>query len=153
MYRRRGKYRFSQKEVWNLDYYLAEIILIGLKQFKEGNRHGYPSCVEGVYCTDAGVNQKELISKWEEILDKMIWSFDQIVNDRKDDPLDIYFSQRRDIDVIFESKNGIEEWIEGINKDNKRSIPDDVMKAHTEYNERVQEGLVLFGKYFQDLWD
>lgn len=32
-------------------------------------------------------------------------------------------------------------------------VPHDVTKAEKEYEEKVQKGLDLFGKYYRDLWD
>ncbi len=43
MFIQKGKIRFSQKEVWDLDTNLAKIIQAGLVQFKQSKRHGTPS--------------------------------------------------------------------------------------------------------------
>lgn len=32
-------------------------------------------------------------------------------------------------------------------------VPHDVTKAEKEYEEKMQKGLDLFGKYYRDLWD
>ncbi len=53
-------------DVFNLDYHLAKIILPHLKEFRK-NPFSYP----------AHFNSHE---EWEEILDKMIWAFDDFVN-------------------------------------------------------------------------
>lgn len=37
MFRQKGKIRFSQREVWDLDTHLAKIIYTGLVQFKQKN--------------------------------------------------------------------------------------------------------------------
>ena len=58
-------------------------------------------------------------------MDKMVWSFEQVVNRERDEP--------------FHSKNN-----------GKRKFDIEGYKA---YYEKVQEGLNLFGKYYMNLWD
>lgn len=53
-------------DTWNMDHTLAHIILPMLKQLKATN-HGYPS----------DLTEQE----WDEIQDKMIWSFEQKIKD------------------------------------------------------------------------
>ena len=43
MFIQKGKIRFSQREVWDLDTHLAKIIYTGLVQFKQTKRYGIPS--------------------------------------------------------------------------------------------------------------
>ncbi len=52
-------------DVWSLDYYLAKKILPALKEFKKRN-YSYPSNLK--------------TEEWDEVLDKMIWSFDSYNN-------------------------------------------------------------------------
>jgi len=68
--RRRG---FDDSELWNLDHTIAKFILPRLKRFKE-ICHGYPSelHVDG----DGKIGEK----RWDEILDKMIISFEAVIN-------------------------------------------------------------------------
>lgn len=60
------KHGFDPSETWNLDYTFARFILPRLKYFRN-NLHGYPSDLS--------------MKKWEKILDKIILSFEIIVND------------------------------------------------------------------------
>jgi len=53
-------------DIWSLYYYLAKIILPQLKGFRQ-NIHGYPSDLKSLY-------------EWEKIVDKMIWSFEYLIN-------------------------------------------------------------------------
>ena len=59
----------NPKETWNLDYTIAKFVLPRLKLFKKLN-NGYP-----------GREGMETEEEWDEALDKMIWSFEQIIND------------------------------------------------------------------------
>ena len=92
-------------DTWGLDHTLSLIIVPCLKQLK-ATSHGYPSDLT--------------VEKWDEIQDKMIWTFEQLA---KDD--DLLF----DVDEL--------NCIEKTQKD----------------NEKIQEGLDFFSKYFRDLWD
>ena len=98
----------NPKEIWNLDCNIAKYILPRLKMYKKLTI-AYPGCDE--------VNTPE---KWDELLDKMIWSFEQATN---------YYE-------IYES-------IDCNNSDWK--------EKHKELNDKIQEGLMLFAKWFQHL--
>ena len=81
---------FDKSECWNLDITIAKFILPRLKYFRE-TTISYPD-------NDKGMDG------WHEILDKMIYSFDEIL---KDDSTD---------------------------------------------QDKIQEGLELFAKYYVNLW-
>ena len=81
-------------DVWSLDYTLACIIHPALIRLKE-TKHGYPELWEDAmvthhnydrqlhfYFIDEEVETKYLIDKWNVIMDKMIYSFEQIVKDK-----------------------------------------------------------------------
>ena len=81
-------------DVWSLDYTLACIIHPALIRLKE-TKHGYPELWEDGMIThhnydrqlhfdfiDEEVETQYLIDKWNVIMDKMIYSFEQIVKDK-----------------------------------------------------------------------
>lgn len=81
-------------DVWSLDYTLACIIHPALIRLKE-TKHGYPELWEDGMVThhnydrqlhfdfiDEEVETQYLIDKWNVIMDKMIYSFEQIVKDK-----------------------------------------------------------------------
>ena len=81
-------------DVWSLDYTLACIIHPALVRLRE-TKHGYPELWEDGMVThhnydrqlhfdfiDEEVETKYLIEKWNDIMDKMIYSFGQIVEDK-----------------------------------------------------------------------
>ncbi|MFQ7494807.1 hypothetical protein [Faecalibacillus intestinalis] len=98
----------NPKETWSLDCNIAKYILPRLKLFKKLN-NGYP-----------GREGMETEEKWDEALDKMIWSFEQIAND-----YEIYMS------INFKDSD----W-----RDKCKDL-----------NDKIQEGLMLFAKWFQYL--
>lgn len=85
------KWGFHPSEIWNLDYTIASFSLKRLKKLKE-NLGGFPMGFES-------------IDDWEKVIDKMIFSFTQIIED------------------------------------------------DLQNDEKIEEGLLLFGKYFRALWN
>ena len=83
-------------DVWNLDYTLACIIHPALIRLKE-TKQGYPQLFEDGMVTphywdrqlhfdfiDEKVEEKYLLNKWNDIMDKMIYSFGVIKNEEAD---------------------------------------------------------------------
>jgi len=123
--RRKIKVHIDRYDTVSLDHTLALIILPCLIQLKN-TQQGMPVIKE----VDIDPNQESFdfgddlesmqyeknTTIWNEIMDKMIWSFQQLTVDYK---------------------NGV-------------NIKSD---ARPLYEERLQEGLALFGTYYLALWD
>ena len=122
----KGHLRLSVKEVWNLKTHLASCIYDCLTQFKNLDRTSCPSDISP--------------ETWEEYLDKMLFSFKEISTDYKNDPLEIR----------IKDKNLSEIFTEDFSSNSERTL---VMKDSKKYFDKIQEGLNLFSKYFNDLWD
>jgi len=75
------QYGFSQDECWNLYFSVCIFLLPRLKAFRKMTC-GHPCCIESH-------------EKWLEILDKMIWSFEEIQKDNIDDLLKIEDDKKR----------------------------------------------------------
>ena len=73
----------TEKELWNLDITLTEIILPRLRAFKEMDRKGYP-IIEGIDPQD----EKKTRDTWESILDDMIKGFEVHMRLTKDSAYD-----------------------------------------------------------------
>jgi hypothetical protein len=154
-------------DTWNMDGTLAKIIYPMLIQLK-AVKHGVPS----EFCEVGGEDYTEQDSfdfykethddawkkgaeRWDDTLDKMIWSFGQLAYD--------------DYDKQYHHGDAEYDWVES-----DRTYPNPVTGAieptyqmvdknpgdhwydhvgHQLHEERIQEGLVLFGKYFRSLWD
>lgn len=110
---------FKDSEWYNLDYTVAKFILPRLRKFEEKTL----SCP--VLFDDNGemIPLEKANVIWHKALKKMIWSFEQIVNDSSPDP------------------NWCKEY--GLN----------FISETQKWNDQVQEGINLFAKYFRDLWD
>lgn len=82
--RKKQKYgrRFSKKKIANLCDYLAKDILNNLRVFEK-----CAVSIPGPLCGEEGArNISESSAEWHEILQKMIWSFDQFSRGNPDEP-------------------------------------------------------------------
>jgi hypothetical protein len=132
--------RIDPWDTWGMDHTLAQIILPMLKQLK-ATKHGVPS--EFVHgkdgCTEIPFEEAE--KKWDEVMDQMIWSFEQILDEDNDAQ---FFTDDPDapVDQTFKS----------ILRENYVPQRYDA-QAHQKHNKKIQKGLELFGKHFRSLWD
>lgn len=144
-------------DVWSADHTLAYIIhptLIKLRQ----KLHGSPliddeDVPEELRSTAAPVKENEYdidanhFKRWEWALDEMIWSFSQILDDNADDQF-----HTGNFDVKWEKTE-----IDGKKVHEMVTGPDDTHKFDKEgydnWNNRISNGLKLFGKYYRGLWD
>lgn len=154
-------------DTWNLDHTLSLIIYPALLQLK-ATKHGVPSefvNVGGEDYTDQDSfdfykeTHKEAfdegVKKWDEVLDKMIWSFEQLLKQNYDS---LYHHGEMEMDWIKtdqEFQNPItgklEKTYQMVDKNPNDHWYD--FEGHQLHDERIQEGLELFGKYFRTLWD
>jgi hypothetical protein len=107
-------------DTWSMDCTLAMIIHPMLVQLK-ATTHGYPSDLTE--------------ERWNEILDEMIWAFEQKCRDHWEDD---YYG-----DYVEDQKNGSMvgsfKWIDH-----------EGLKTHQE---RMTNGFKLFGTHYENLWD
>jgi hypothetical protein len=164
---RRINIAIDKYDTWSMDHTLALIILPALLQYKEIH-HGVPNEFADHTGDDNANSQmsfefykeshdwafEESVKKWDEALDKMIWSFYQIVVD--DDSK--YYHGKAEYDWVKSDKQfpnpvsgKVEDTYQMVDKNPQEHWYDAV--GHMEHEKRVQEGLELFGKYFRNLWD
>lgn len=133
--------RYDIKALWNLDCKLAEHIHDALVQFKAVNRHGYPG--------EAEMSR----ALWEAVLDKCIWTFQQIAEDYPDDPYNVYMDEYYKFhsvedDVIFSKSD------DGFTKmEFRHEVPAEIWQKRDMYEQCITDGLNLFAKYYRALWD
>ena len=148
----RIKYGFPLVEAWNFDSYMAKWALPRLKYLRI-SKIGYPCEIisendENQLCFDFYKKSEQDIedeakAKWGIILDKIIWSFENL-----DNPLEPIKPPNYDERCIAKeiTEDGALAFV---------SVDDrkwDWTPVH-KHNERIQEGLDLFAKYYQNLWD
>jgi len=143
--RRRVKIKLDYYDHWNAEHTLALITLPLLKKLKE-TKHGsgmvdYSDVPDHLIPTeDAGPSNhytdNTIHERWEWVLDEIIWTFEQIVDDDAE-------SQFFDHSAVDHS-TGLNAQISAIRID---------QEGLDAWRERKQNGLRLFGKYYSSLWD
>jgi hypothetical protein len=164
---RKIKVEIESHDTWNLDNTLALIIYPALLQLK-ATKQGVPSEFGDVGGETWGTQEsfefyqeshdeawKVGIERWEEILEKMIWSFEQLLKGEYDEQ---YHHGDPKYDWIKSDKTfanpitgKVEETFQMVDKNPTEHWYDSV--GHLKHEERIQEGLELFGKYYRNLWD
>lgn len=171
-----GKYRktrgrkitveISPEDTWGLDFTLALVILPALIQLRQ-TKNGVPNDFAEVGGEDWSSQEsfdfyKETydesfnhqVEEWDTVMDKMIWSFQQIAIENYDSK---YHHGKHDVDwvpsgTMFNPVTGKNEaCAEMVDKDPNGHWYD--YEGHQEHERRIQEGIDLFAKYFRNLWD
>lgn len=170
-YPKKGERKISIKidnfDTWSLDHTLALILLPALLQLKE-KKHGIP----GEFVNDIADeyhNQRTFdflqddkdevfnkgAQKWDDILDKIIWSFQQLAIDDYETKYhhgEMNVGWKESEYTVPNINTGVpEKTYEMIDKNPDEHWYDAV--GHRVHEERIQEGLELFGKYYRSLWD
>lgn len=133
-------------DTWSMDYTLALIVLPMLKQL-QATKHGSPNVADDDVPDDLKrtavpeVVEWETDSNWELrwdwVLSEMIFAFEHLVDDSWEDQ---FWSG----DYDPSKQVGDSGW-EGTRVWDK--------EGQMKVEERISNGLVLFGKYFRNLWD
>lgn len=165
--KRKINVQVDKYDTWGLEHTLALIILPALHQLKN-TMHGVPTefCEVGgedyhdqnsfdFYKEDRDEMFKKRCSDWNETLDKMIWSFQQIALEDYDS---LYHHGKGEYDWVETDRlypnpitGKLEKTFQMVDKNPEDHWYDHV--GHKLHEERIQEGLELFGKYFRNLWD
>lgn len=155
-------------DTWSLDHSLAHIIYPGLLQLK-ASKHGIPSTVvdkvggEDYIAQDSFDFYKDThqetwdiaATKWDDILDHMIWAFAQILDDSWEDQ---YHHGKAEYDWK-QTDRLYPNPVTGVMEPTYQMVDKNPTEHWTDYvgiekhNERIQEGLDLFGKHYRNLWD
>jgi hypothetical protein len=164
---RRIDVQIDKWDTYSLDHSIALIILPALIQLKQ-TKHGVPNQfvsrvggdMDSNYCFDFIKEDENQVfdqgcAKWEETLDKMIWSFQQLV---MDDYSNKYHHGEMKVGWKpsgFKFTNPLtgkdEETFEMVDENPGEHWYD--FDGHMLHEERIQEGIDLFAKHFRDLWD
>jgi len=118
---------YDERIYWDLYDYLGKEIIKHLKNFKNSKRHGVPSML----CTDKDgkeLSDVEGEKLWNEIIDKMVLGFEEMMKDR---------IEKEPWQLFEKGKIDKEEWL----------------KREEEDYKKAEENAMLFIKYFSGLWD
>lgn len=165
--KRKVKIRIDKWDTWNMDHTLALIILPMLKQLKE-TKHGYQMVdIEDVphhlqvtereeHASQLNlfdlpiVNDSKSVAemRWDYVLDEIIYAFEMLNKDNWEEQF-----YTGNVDLI---------WVKNDNPDmpgtstmkegpNHTRVFD--KEGYCRVDERISNGLKLFGKYYRGLWD
>ena len=156
--------KIDRYDTWSMDHTLADIILPMLRQLK-ATKHGYPLVDDAdapEYMRSHMSQPKEhewdwddlAEKRWDWVLDEMIFAFECKVDDSWQDA---FREGEHDIVWVPVDKDG-NKVPKGEHKYYQMDKgPNDTYKCDYEgmkkVEERIQNGLKLFGKYYQALWD
>jgi len=155
-------------DVWDANTTLAHVILPVLERLKE-TKQGAPfvdtkDVPKELRDKKLTKKQKENgdvgdkhFDRWEYVLDAMIWSFREIVEDKPGE--DEFFTGKSDIlwTKIDVHGNKVDKDYDGPIYYRMDNGPNDTQEVDWDgldkYNERIEYGLRMFGKYYLALWD
>jgi hypothetical protein len=148
---RKVKIHIDKYDTWSMDHTLSLIILPMLKQLK-ATKHGSQwvddeDVPEHMRHGDPNGEDNWVHYKWEWVLNEIIWTFEQIQLDNEWEHL--YTIQEGEIDLDDYPEDKDKEFIP-LRWKKEYIIDWEGRKAHQN---RISNGLRLFGKYYQGLWD
>lgn len=145
-----GNYPFKKKiQVVNAYAYLASYIHGALCQFRQNGPLGFPADVD-------------TYEEWLAMLDEMIWAFNEIKQEYPNSP---------EGNAIYKASYAHPDYYDYITKEitkdgktlhtmeflhpeyHDKAVTPAVMKDEEAYRQRIHQGLMLFAKHFENLWD
>lgn len=151
---------FSRFDIYELFIFQARFIVAGLREFRKHNvsvpMGGMDEMDINPESRDSSINDRAM-KKWHDIIDKMIYSFNQIANEYSGSPNSLWLHQRlNELEKqgipFFGKRHKNEDGTYSIGKSNVGKYPESVQKAQKVYSDKISEGLQMYAKYFQDLW-
>lgn len=153
--KRKVKVKIDEYDVWNMDSTLSVIVLPLLQEYNR-QRQGHPLVddedVPEFLKSTNGKKPSEYewddlsLKRWSWVIEEMIWTFQQLQPDCDWD--DLYYKG----DIDFVSKNventDLSELVRGPN--HTFEVDKEGLNNHQD---RINNGLRLFGRYYQSLWD
>jgi len=165
---RKVKVHVDRWDVWNANETLSHVILPVLERLRE-TKQGAPfvdleDVPKKLRVEKLTKKQKENgevsdnhFKRWDYVLDEMIWSFREIANGMPGE--EEFSTGEREIiwTPVDEKGNEVSEDYDGVKYYRMDKGPNDTShfdkKGFDKYNERINNGLRLFGKYYRSLWD
>jgi hypothetical protein len=141
-------------DTWSMDSTLSPIILAMLKQVKQ-QKMGCPwtDHADGPWYfrfqtetdnhtyNETGSYNHE---RWNWIMDEMIWAFEQLTHDNYEEP---YWHEYGEID--WDNREADENGLIPVRWKRESVVDWDGLKKH---DKAIENGLMLFGKYYRGLW-
>ena len=165
--KRKEKIVIHNYDTWSMDHTLAMIILPMLKQLRE-DKHGAPfvddkDVPKELRSTSAPKKENEWdtddnhFKRWDWVLDEMIWAFEQknAPDEGRSNYHDPYGPDEEVKRSYFGGKNedGTEKKTFIVSENTARKMGKFNKTKYKEYMNRKQKAYMLFGKYYEALWD
>ena len=154
--------KIDRWDTWSMDHTLGMIALPMLKQLKE-TKHGSPFVDDkdvpkglGLRSTEAKPKENEWdtddnhFKRWDWVLDEMIFAFEHKLDDSWQDAYRSGTMDHKTVACEWDEtgKATMYRWEDGPNHTYKCDYA-----GMQKVEKRIQNGFVLFGKYYQNLWD
>ena len=152
--KQRTSIKIHKYDTWSMDHTLAPIILPMLVQLK-ATKHGapmvdledvpkllHPTKKQQAEYKKTGSTDPKFFTRWDWILDEMIWAFEQKC---RDDWEGDFYEYRDATPEEKESKDPNSLFGLVLVWEDK--------KGRADHQKRMSNGFKLFGKYFENLWD
>lgn len=140
--------KIDRWDTWSMDHTLSTIVVPMLKQLK-ATKHGAPFVDDadvpeglGLRSTEAPPKTNDYdtddnwFKRWDWVLDEMIWAHEQLADG--------------DSESQFFDHSAVDDNADFSDQIGQVKVDSEGLKAH---NERVQHGLMLFGRYYRSMWD
>jgi len=147
-------------DTWSMDHTLGSIALPMLKQLKE-TKHGAPfvddeDVPEELKSTSAPAKENDWdtdanhFKRWDWVLDEIIFAFEHKLDDSWEDKFRTGEHDNKTVACAWDAdgKATMYKWEDGPNNTYKYDL-----EGAKLVHDRIQRGFVLFGKYYQNLWD
>jgi len=162
--------KIDRYDTWSMDTTLAPIILPMLKQLK-ASKHGSAQvdledvpeemrlisheeydqqlCLE-YYNESEVIAKHDVHTRWDWVMGEMIWAFEQLCDEEHDSQFNTGVHDLKSVPCGWD-ENGKPTMFEMVKGPNDTSHFD--VEGYQKHNDRINNGLRLFGKYFRGLWD
>jgi hypothetical protein len=152
--------KIDRYDTWSMDHTLSPIILPMLKQLRD-TKHGAPhvddkDVPKELRSTSAPAKENEWdiddnhFARWDYVLNEMIFAFEHKIDDSWEDKFRTGKMSHKTVACEWDEtgKATMYRW---------EKQPDHTYKydhaGAQKVHKRIQNGFVLFGKYYQNLWD
>jgi hypothetical protein len=163
--KRKIQVRIDNYDVWSADHTLAMIIypvLLTLKDQKHGSCHVDMEDVpehlrkeeKEEYDEEHEALKPDVHDRWDWVLDEMIWTFKELASgDEGRAHYYVPYEPTEDVQRVgwFDREKGEMHYM--LTEDEARNIGKLDRDLYKKYQDRVDNGLRLFAKYYRGLWD
>ena len=154
--------KIDRYDTWSMDHTLAKIVLPMLKQLHE-SKHGAPYVDDkdvpkglGLRSTEAPAKENEWdtdanhFKRWDWVLGEIIFAFECKVDDSWEEAFRSGEFDQKTVACAWDEigKATMYKWEDGPNHTYQCDY-----KGMEKVQTRIKNGFVLFGKYYQNLWD